>query len=121
MKGTSGRLACKAARHVLVSVRRMNRSNAISSGRTQARSWLAALLVALLFLLTMHSAVHGDHSDQNHSCAACLIAHGGVIADGAVGTVIFVSATSVELAHVGEFVPVSLLDLRLAPGRAPPV
>ena len=99
----------------------MNRSNTVSRGFALAKPWLVGLLVALLFLLTMHSAVHGSHADPNHSCAACLIAHGGVIADGAVGSVIFVSATSIELVHVGEFVPVSLLDLRLAPGRAPPV
>ena len=99
----------------------MNRWNTTSTRLKLAKSWLAGLLVALLFLLTVHSGVHGNHTDPNHSCAACLIAHGGVIADGAVGTVVFVSRAAFDLPPVGEVLPVSLLDLRLAPGRAPPV
>jgi len=99
----------------------MNRRNNTSAKRKLATSWLAGLLVALLFLLTVHSGAHGNHAHPNHSCAACLIAHGGVIADGAVGTVVFVSRAAFDLPQVGEVLPVSLLDLRLAPGRAPPV
>ena len=99
----------------------MNRRNSTSARLKLAKSWLAGLLVALLFLLTVHSGAHANHGDQHHSCAACLIAHGGVIADGAVGTVIFVSSVPLDLPQVGQVIPASVLDLRLAPGRAPPV
>ena len=98
----------------------MRRSNPIKRELASANVWLVGLLVVLLLVLTVHSGAHGNHAGPNHFCAACLIAHGGVIADGAVGTVVFVSHAASDLTHVGEVLPASILDLRLAPGRAPP-
>jgi hypothetical protein len=102
----------------------MNRRSTVSRGFALAKSWLAGLLVVLLLALSIGSALHRDHQDHQagqHSCAACLIAHGGVLADGATGTAVISSSHSFDLPGLGEAKSASSCDLRLAPGRAPPV
>ena len=101
----------------------MNRRNASLSGLKLVTPWLAGLLMALMVVLSVGSGAHRDHADHadQHSCAVCLIAHGNVLADGAIGTTIVASRTCLVLPPIGESLSASIFDLRLAPGRAPPV
>jgi hypothetical protein len=87
-----------------------------------AKPWLAGLL-ALLWLVLMAEAVgHHCESDRaaHHDCAACQMAHGTLLADGAVGVSWEVPVT--ELTIQAPCVPPlsTAIDLRLSPGRAPP-
>ena len=112
------------ASKVLESSRLMDRRSTVSRGFALAKSGLAGLLVVLMLALSVGSVLHRNHSDHQagqHSCAACLIAHGGLVADGATGTVIISSSHSTDLPSLGEVVQASVFDLRLAPGRGPPV
>jgi hypothetical protein len=100
----------------------MNRRNNSLARPRVSSSWLACLLAGWLVLLGLGAAVHCSHSDSpgHHSCAACLIAHGGLIADGAIGVTAFLAGTALALPRTGESSVASIFDLRLAPGRAPP-
>ena len=112
------------ASEVLESIRLMDRRSTVSRGFALAKSGLAGLLVILMLALSLGSVLHRNHADHQagqHSCAACLIAHGGVVADGATGTAIVSCTHSFDLPNLGEAVLASVFDLRLAPGRAPPV
>lgn len=109
---------------VLESNRLMNRRSTVSRGFALAKSGLAGILVVLMLALSVGSVLHRNHADHQagqHSCAACLIAHGGLVADGATGAAIIFSSLSVDLPSLGEAALASVFDLRLAPGRGPPV
>ena len=101
----------------------MNCRNATSSRLKLAISWLAGLLAALLLVLTVGSGAHREHADQpdHHDCAACLMAHGGLLADGATGASVIFASSGFDSPIPGESRSASTFDLRLAPGRAPPV
>jgi hypothetical protein len=102
----------------------MDRRSTVSRGFALAKSGLAGLLVVLMLALSVGSVLHRNHADHQasqHSCAACLIAHGGLVADGATGTVIISCSHSIDLPNFGEAALASVFDLRLAPGRGPPV
>ena len=123
---TRGRLVspCGLAFNMLELTGQMNRRNTVSRGFALAKSWLAGLLVFLMLALSVGSVLHRNHSDHQagqHSCALCLLAHGGVMADGATGTAIISAQHSFDLPSLGETKSSSAFDLRLAPGRAPPV
>jgi hypothetical protein len=100
----------------------MNRRNGTAARLRLATSCLAGLLAALLVVVVIGSGAHRGHSDQpgHHDCAACLLAHGGLLADGATGASVSQSTSSFDLPSLTEARPASVLDLRLAPGRAPP-
>jgi len=109
---------------VLVLASQMNRRNTVWRGFSLAKAWLAGLLVVLLLALSVSSSIHHEHPDHQagqHSCAVCLMSHGGVLADGATSATIISSAHSFDLPSLGESKAASICDLRLAPGRAPPV
>jgi len=102
----------------------MNRRSNISFGQRLARTWLAGLLVCLLLALSVGSVVHHDHQDHqegSHTCAACLLAHGGLLANGTTGATVVSSPHSFALPVFAGAKSASHFDLRLAPGRAPPV
>jgi hypothetical protein len=112
------------ASKVLELARRMNRRSTVLRGFALAKAWLAGLLVVLLLALSIGSALHRDHQDHQsgqHSCAACLMVHGGLLADGATGTTVISISHSFDLPGLGKTQFASNYDLRLAPGRAPPV
>jgi hypothetical protein len=88
---------------------------------------LAVLLVSLLLLCTASSAISSVHhwlhpggSETGSSCAVCLLLHGLVDAPDVTltrgPTLLFLSGS--QIAETG--VQASNIDLRLAPGRAPP-
>lgn len=102
----------------------MDRRSTFTRGFALAKTGLAGLLVILMLALSVGSVLHrnhGDHQSGQHSCAACLMAHGGVMADGATGATVVSSSNSIVLPDFGETTLASVFDLRLAPGRAPPV
>jgi|SRR5690349_15471517 len=87
-----------------------------------AKPWLAGLM-ALLWLMIAAEAV-GHHCESgslsHHECAACQMAHGTVLADGAVGVAVDLPVASVAF-QPNWILPVfQSSDLRLSPGRAPP-
>lgn len=103
----------------------MNRRNATSVWLKPARSWLAGALAILLLVLAVGAGAHREHREDtgrhgHHECAACLIAHGGLLADGTTGAFVVFSAFSFDLPGFCEMQPALVLDLRLSPGRAPP-
>ena len=102
----------------------MQHQRAILNGKALGRPMLGLLLAALLVFVSLGSAVHAErhfNDPAHHTCAACLIAHGGVLADGAIGAVAVLLSGGLILLQLREFIPVLQTDLRLAPGRAPPV
>lgn len=103
----------------------MNRRNTVSAWLEPATSWLAGVLAALLLVLAVGSGAHREHDAHadkhgHHDCAVCMMAHGGVLANGAVGAFIVFSTSSFDLPSLKESHPVFACDLRLAQGRAPP-
>jgi disulfide bond formation protein DsbB len=100
----------------------MNRFSLFNRKGTPARIWLAGTIAGLLLLLSVY-AVHHAHSDGggHQACVLCLMAHGGLIADGAIGVVVFGISAAFAPLQCGKIFPASVFDLRLAPGRAPPV
>ena len=101
----------------------MNRRNSNSARLKPATSCLAGLLGLLLLILAVGAGAHREHADGpgHQDCAVCLIAHGGVLADGAIGAPIVTFTSCFVLPTSGETKPVFVLDLRLDPGRATPV
>lgn len=88
---------------------------------------LAALLVGLLLLCTASSAISSVHhwlhpggSETGSSCAVCLLLNGLVDVPGIAltrgPTLLFFPGS--QVAEIG--IQISNIDLRLAPGRAPP-
>ena len=101
----------------------MNRGNAASAWRNLAASWLAGALALLLVGLAISSAGHCEHNGRHAhpDCAACAMAQGGVVANGATGATVIIFDAALALPVPGDFQQALLADLRLAPGRAPPV
>jgi hypothetical protein len=92
-----------------------------------AKSAVAGFLAAAVLLFGTASASHWFHhffhSDNaaNHPCVICHFAKGHVdAADIAPAVTIFVFAF-LGLALLAKFPALSAIDLRLSPGRAPPV
>ena len=101
----------------------MNCRNRNLKAQRLANAWLAGLLAVWLVVLGLDAVTHRSHAcdADHHNCAACLLAHGGVIADGAMGAAIVLPDAPPILALTSRtYLPLSS-DLLLAPGRAPPV
>jgi len=117
-------MVAETALKCLNRTRRMNCRSTVSRGFSLTKTWLTGLLVVLLVALSVGSALHRDHGSDHagqNTCAACLIAHGSLVADGAIGTTIVSLSQSFDLPSLGETKPILVSHLRLAPGRAPPV
>lgn len=85
---------------------------------------LGLLLALMLLVLGVGAAAHAArHANDpaHHTCATCSLAHGNFLANGAVGTIIVSLSAGLMLVCRREFVFVSLSDVRLEHGRAPPV
>jgi hypothetical protein len=98
-------------------------SHRTAHSASQAKAWLGFLLAVLLLWVSFASATHsvqGQHADH-HDCAACLIAHGGVVADGATGAPVITTASRFALLAFVECRAISISDVCLVPGRGPPV
>ena len=90
---------------------------------SQAKACLGVLLALLLLWVSAASVTHpvqGHHADH-HDCAACLIAHGGLVADGASGAPVVTTGSSFALLVFVECRAISISDVSLVPGRDPPV
>lgn len=101
----------------------MQQPHVIRAGQTQGRQLLGLLLALLLLGLSIGTVAHElrHANDPAHvTCAICMLAHGQVLADGAVGVLAVVLVATLILPVFREFVFVSASDLLLAPGRAPP-
>lgn len=100
----------------------MNRCHNWYSIRSQAKAWLAGMLVVLLLVLVFESVAHRARAGvvAHHQCAVCLLAHGGVIADGCIRALAQVSAPQIKLSSPWAVAVRDSADLRLSPGRAPP-
>jgi hypothetical protein len=102
----------------------MRRRNLIKRELATAKIWLAGLLAVSLLALCVISGLHRGHQDHpraQHSCAACLMAHGNALADGATDACVVACSFGFGLAALAELNPVVVLELRLPSERAPPV
>ena len=81
-----------------------------------------ALLLALLFSVSpvLHQTLHAGNNANSHLCLACSLAHGQVSA-AEVALVSFVQVPGLCLGClIPDVSPVSAVDYRLSPSRAPP-
>jgi hypothetical protein len=79
-----------------------------------------AILLLAVSLASVSHRTHSDHQAGDHVCAACLIAHGGLDADGATGAPIVSLSCTIDLPPLVECQEVSVSELRLASDRGPP-
>jgi hypothetical protein len=86
------------------------------------KRWVAGLLALLWLVVAAQSVGHHclSHQDAGHDCAACQVAHGTVLADGAVGIRLPLPAAEIVFQPVWAFAVFQSVDLRLSPGRGPP-
>lgn len=88
-----------------------------------AKPWLTGLF-ALMWLWVAADAVGHHHEagqPSHHECAACQLAHGTVLADGSVGIAFDLPTVPTWFQSVWVLPAFDSSDLRLSPGRAPPV
>jgi hypothetical protein len=101
----------------------MNRRSGTSVALRPAISWLAGALALLLLVLAVGAGAHDEHDHEggHPDCAACLMCQGSVLADGAIGATVVVFVSCFPAPVQSEARLVAVVDLRLSPGRAPPV
>jgi hypothetical protein len=81
---------------------------------------LFLFLQAMVAVPALHAIVHHDAADPDHECAVTLFAHGQVDAAAAVPPVFCPPAVLISIDVFPRVIFVST-DVRLLPGRGPPV
>ncbi len=92
-----------------------------------AKATLAGMLVVLMLWLStfaatsaFHQSLHADTDTGGHHCVICVFAHGQVDTASVGGFTALFIAFGVGLVPLARQVTLPSIDLRLAPGRAPP-
>ena len=89
-----------------------------------ATALLLTVLVLCLSVLgsspDLHKRIHADASAENHTCAVTIFAKERIAPVDLAPNLLFYVSDFVVIHPVENFTDVSVLDLRLAPGRAPP-